>query len=133
MKISEAQNCVYKIYIGKGVPAILWALWLKKGTVHRFSWGTSDSIFTLVIYLFELSSHTSETRPPWDHQSFREQQFVRKGIERLEKHILQFINVFIPRDETNIALFKKMQNCWCSSYQFYHWYYTESFTKLCRL
>ena len=32
---------------------------------------------------------------------------MRKGIERLEKQILQFINVFIPCDQTNIALLKK--------------------------
>ena len=32
---------------------------------------------------------------------------MRKGIDRLEKQILWFINVFIPRDQTNIALLKK--------------------------
>ena len=32
---------------------------------------------------------------------------MRKGIERLEKQILQFINVFIPRNQTNKALLKK--------------------------
>ena len=37
----------------------------------------------------------------------REREIVRKGIERLEKQILQCINVYIPKDQINIALIKK--------------------------
>ena len=37
----------------------------------------------------------------------REQEIVRKGIERLEKQILQYINVYVPKDQINIALVKK--------------------------
>ena len=32
---------------------------------------------------------------------------MKKGIERLEKQILQYINVYISRDQINIALIKK--------------------------
>ena len=32
---------------------------------------------------------------------------MKKGIKRLEKQILQFINVFIPCVQINIALLKK--------------------------
>ena len=32
---------------------------------------------------------------------------MRKGIEKLEKQILQYINVHIPKDQINIALVKK--------------------------
>ena len=32
---------------------------------------------------------------------------MRKGIERLEKQILQYINVYITKDQINIALIKK--------------------------
>ena len=37
----------------------------------------------------------------------REQYIIRKGIERLEKQILQYIKVYILKDQINIALFKK--------------------------
>ena len=32
---------------------------------------------------------------------------MRKGIDRLEKQILQYINVYVPKDQINIALVKK--------------------------
>ena len=34
----------------------------------------------------------------------REREIARKGIERLEKQILQHINVYIPKDQNYIAL-----------------------------
>ena len=37
----------------------------------------------------------------------REREIVRKGIERLEKQILQYINVYVPKDQIKIALIKK--------------------------
>ena len=37
----------------------------------------------------------------------REQEIVRKEIERLEKHILQYIDLYITKDQINIALVKK--------------------------
>ena len=37
----------------------------------------------------------------------REREIMRKGIERLEKQILQYINVYIPKDQINIALVKR--------------------------
>ena len=37
----------------------------------------------------------------------REQEIMRKGIERLEKEILHYINVHLPKDQINIALVKK--------------------------
>ena len=37
----------------------------------------------------------------------KEQEIVKKGIERLEKHILQYVNIYISRDQINIALVKK--------------------------
>ena len=39
--------------------------------------------------------------------SSREREIFKKGIERLEKHILQLIGVFISRNQVNIALLKK--------------------------
>ena len=38
----------------------------------------------------------------------KEQDIVKKGIERSEKQILQYINVYISKDQINIALIK---NC----------------------
>ena len=37
----------------------------------------------------------------------REQEIVRKGIERLEKQVLQYIDVYISRDQVNVALLNK--------------------------
>ena len=37
----------------------------------------------------------------------REQEIVRKGIERLKKQILQYITVHLSKDQINIALIKK--------------------------
>ena len=37
----------------------------------------------------------------------REQEVVRKGIDRLEKQVLQYIGVFISKDLVDIALVKK--------------------------
>ena len=53
------------------------------------------------------SPQTSLVRSSHDNLSSRECEIVKKGIERLEKQILKFINVFIPGDQTNIALLKK--------------------------
>ena len=48
------------------------------------------------------SPQPSRMRSSLDNLSSHEQEIVRKGIERLEKQILQFINVFIAYDQTNI-------------------------------
>ena len=37
----------------------------------------------------------------------RQREIVRKGIERLQKQILQYINVHHSKDQINIALIKK--------------------------
>ena len=37
----------------------------------------------------------------------REQEIVRKWTERLEKQILQYISVYVFKDQINIALVKK--------------------------
>ena len=37
----------------------------------------------------------------------KERELVRKGIERLEKQILQYIDVYISCDQVNIPLVKK--------------------------
>ena len=37
----------------------------------------------------------------------REREIVKKGIERLEKQILQYISIYISRDQIDIALIKK--------------------------
>ena len=42
--------------------------------------------------------------------SSQEREIVKKGIERLEKQILQLIGVFISQDQVNIALLKKFKN-----------------------
>ena len=39
----------------------------------------------------------------------KEQEIVRKGIERLEKQILQYIDVYISRDQVNVTLIKKFK------------------------
>ena len=47
----------------------------------------------------------------WDllksNQAPEKERSLKKGIERLEKQILQLINLFISLDQVNIALFKK--------------------------
>ena len=40
--------------------------------------------------------------------SSREREIVRKGIERLEKQILQYINVDISKDQINISIDQKV-------------------------
>ena len=54
-----------------------------------------------------LDGHISGLRSSQTNQSSREREIVKKGIERLEKQTLQLINVFISRDQVNIALLKK--------------------------
>ena len=49
----------------------------------------------------------SGLRSPQANPSSLEREIIKKGIERLEKQILQLINVFISRDQVNIALLKK--------------------------
>ena len=44
---------------------------------------------------------------PTASSTSRERKIVRKGIERLEKQILQLVGVSISQDQVNIALLKK--------------------------
>ena len=44
---------------------------------------------------------------PRSNHTTREREVVRKGIERMEKQIIQLISVFIAREQVNIALLKK--------------------------
>ena len=50
---------------------------------------------------------SSGLRSPHANSSSREREILGKGIERLEKQILQLIGVFISQDQVNIALLKK--------------------------
>ena len=49
----------------------------------------------------------NEMRPSQRDVRSREREIVRKEIERLEKQILQYINVYISKIQINIALVKK--------------------------
>ena len=49
----------------------------------------------------------SEMRVSQRDVRFREREIVRKGIERWEKQILQYINLHLSKDQVNIALIKK--------------------------
>ena len=49
----------------------------------------------------------TEMRPSQGYTCSKEQEVVRKGIARLEKQILQYIEVYLSRDQVNIALVKK--------------------------
>ena len=51
----------------------------------------------------------NEMRSSQRYTCSREQELVRKGIERLEKQLLQYIDVFISCDQVNIALVKMSQ------------------------
>ena len=54
-----------------------------------------------------VDGQSSGLRSPQGNPSSREREIVKKGIERLEKQILQLINVFISLDQVNITLLKK--------------------------
>ena len=49
-------------------------------------------------------------RSPQANLSSREREIIKKGFERLEKQILQLINVSVSRDQVNIALLKKCKS-----------------------
>ena len=51
----------------------------------------------------------NEMRSSQRYTCSKEQEIVRKGIERLEKQILQYIDVYISRDQVNIALCRNVK------------------------
>ena len=59
----------------------------------------------------DCSPQIRETNSDWgsltSNPTSREREIIRKGIERLEKQILQLISIFISRDQVDIALLKK--------------------------
>ena len=48
-----------------------------------------------------------EMRSSQGYTCSKEQEIVRNGIERLEKQVLQYIDIYISCDQVNIALIKK--------------------------
>ena len=73
---------------------------------EKFNAATPQGVLTLTSSSGNLSPQTSGMRSSPDNQSSREREIVRKGIERLVKQIFQFINIFIPCEQTNKALQK---------------------------
>ena len=74
---------------------------------EKFDTATPQGICTPASSSGNFSPQTSGIRTSSDNLNSHEREIVKKGIERLEKQILQFINVFIPQNQTNIALLKK--------------------------
>ena len=64
-------------------------------------------MFTPPSLLTNPSPQIAGLRSSLDNQSSCEQEIIRKGIEQLEKQVLQFINVFIPQNQSNITVLKK--------------------------
>ena len=69
--------------------------------------GASSLIPSCDPSLQTLDREMNEMRSSQRDVRFREREIVRKGIERLVKQILQYINVHVPKDQINIALVKK--------------------------
>ena len=74
---------------------------------EKFDTATPQGVIFSTLPSGDPSPQTSELRPPQNNPSSQEQEDVKKGTKRLEIQILQFIRVFIPCDQTNIALLKK--------------------------
>ena len=68
----------------------------------KFDTVTPQGICTFVSSSGNFSPQTSGIRTLSDNLNSCEQEIVKKGIEKLEKQTLQFINVFIPRTKRTL-------------------------------
>ena len=72
-------------------------------------------------------------RNPQSGNKSREQEIVRKGIERLEKQSFQYIRIQVSREQIDIALIKKCITTDIPAVNSAIGNITESPTEICRI